>query len=1279
MSESYPYETLDAKRFQRLVQTLLSAELPDVESFPLSGADGGRDAIQAIHDGTKLNDAVIFQVKYREPQPLGVPTAADQYRWLTGQLKEEVPKLTELKSRGAQRYMVISNINASGGLNVGLRDKMKDWAEENLPLPTTFWWRDNLDTRLPKHYDLIFKFGLFTGPESVRAALEARMEGRDLNSPIQQSHTAPAILALMSYIADQYRLESKLRFEQADISGSPLLELFVDVPAGETRRRSPNKKFSDWMSSIVRRRGEDSIDTDPDNIPPGIDRYGPRHRFPPRAVGGADLLLAPEMPESGLRIVLEGAPGQGKSTLGQYVCQVHRIRLLRKDRDLPKLPKHHASSPVRLPIRIEFRHLATWFSGINPWTSEPMSPQNGSHYWANSLESFIAAHVRYSTGGMEFTPNDVVAILTKTPCFIFLDGLDEVPDVKLRAAIVEKSQASLNRLESLAADLQVLVTSRPAVFLKAPAFPSDKFDYLNLLALTRPLINSYTQAWMKVREIPEEQAKEIVQVLDTSINQTHVAELARNPMQLAILLWLISVKGRSLPDQRTALYDQYLTAFLDREAVKNSTVRSYRARLLEIHGFLGWVLHGRAESRDSRFAGGDITADELRSLLRDYLVHEERPTDLVDKLFEGAERVFVLVSRIEGKFEFEVQPLREFFAARYLYKTAPRSTYAEPAHGTRPDRLRQLVRNPYWLNVARFFCGWYDRGELADLSRQLRDLCEDPEYALVGYPRYLIAYILRDCTTAESQRDTRELVRSMTDPLGLRLLTSRHSQLRSELASQGAAILPEDCGAALFVDRLRDALLNIHTNEIRSDLARALRQNDPPAERAAWWLGIRHDERLNHPQWVVRGVETGAVAHISLEDAINIFDPETATPLDWIRCVEGGRFDVAFHDEKHFNPFMKALGDGASPIFHSSTRDQAGRIAAYSRTFSLSRLANARGDYQFNKIECNDSDPLASESMMPAIQPLDKLMKIAVQGTADKGPRPFSTRMSQLIEAAEATFGQSWLCWQLALIGATSARLPVGKSGGFLDADAKPLSRTRQAKLSSNDLDFWMDATSIVPESLSLRMAIYTAALSWADPNMLVRLLPQIAMGWGDLKRYDIRNMVLTLERLVQLSGTGRNASGRISKEALEESGDIPASLMCVLYFRTEESADQTLIPAIQRQYEDGSIADEHRSLVASVLTHYKVTNWDGQAPSLGEIAKYFSETTYGSLLGSGSSSPRRRRMGPQFHSILATPFSYPAGMVALADVASAASSTGKLRPLRDIALDEDWFSGLHY
>jgi hypothetical protein len=100
------------------------------------------------------------------------------------------------------------------------------------------------------------------------------------------------------------------------------------------------------------------------------------------------------------------------------------------------------------------------------------------------------------------------------------------------------------------------------------------------------------------------------------------------------------------------------------------------------------------------------------------------------------ERVGALVSRVEGTYEFEVQPLREYFAAKHLYVTAPPSPPGNEKTGTKPDRFDAIARDFYWLNVTRFYAGCYSKGELADLIDRLEELISEEGYSLISYPSY---------------------------------------------------------------------------------------------------------------------------------------------------------------------------------------------------------------------------------------------------------------------------------------------------------------------------------------------------------------------------------------------------------------------------------------------------------------------------------------------------------------------------------------------------------------
>ena len=78
-------------------------------------------------------------------------------------------------------------------------------------------------------------------------------------------------------------------------------------------------------------------------------------------VGAASLLLHRLAQRHLDRVVIEGAPGQGKSTIVQYICQIHRRRILEEDINDPRIPEpapnisRTATSEDRLP---GFRPLA---------------------------------------------------------------------------------------------------------------------------------------------------------------------------------------------------------------------------------------------------------------------------------------------------------------------------------------------------------------------------------------------------------------------------------------------------------------------------------------------------------------------------------------------------------------------------------------------------------------------------------------------------------------------------------------------------------------------------------------------------------------------------------------------------------------------------------------------------------------------------------------------------------------------------------------------------------
>lgn len=794
--------------------------------------DGGRDALSRPQGSGDHSGAIVFQVKYVEhPEYLEDPT-----EWVGKTLDGELEKIEALIERGsADRYVLITNVPASSHLDSGSHDKVQAVLDQKLSIPAQCWWRADLDRRLENRWDLKWSYpDLMRGTDLIRALVEGRISG-------DSERRARSIRV---YIADQYKRDQDVRFKQVDLQNS-LLNVFVDVLAVE--RRDPNSKPTFLRSRIRQLEGATT----------GVRIGYPAHR----GYGAGSLLLDSEVQEASPYVVVEGAPGQGKSTLAQYICQVHRIRLLGQDADLARLPEEHKTGPLRIPFKVDLRELAQWLSGSSPFAaSEPVSRDQ------RTLEGFLATTVRHQSGGTGFSVEDLHAVLAAGPALFVLDGLDEVADLDERTALVNEVTRAAARLESIAESLQIVVTTRPASFTSAARLPTPPFEYIRLIDLSPPLIGQYRDQWIRARGLDKSERDELVTILEEKLRQSHFSDLARNPMQLAILLSLIHRKGPALPDKRTDLYRSYMELFLDREAAKSSAVRDHRSLLLLLHGYLAWHLHVQAEQ--STRTAGRISAEELASVSQTFLASRGQPTDLFADLFGGVfDRFGALVLRSDETFEFEVQPLREYFAASYLYETAPYSPAGREATGTLPERLAAMVRRPFWLNVARFYAGFYSVGELASLASGLNELATDSAFAPTALPRTVTAQLLQDWSFTQDRNAMASALGILTTGLG-----PRHAALGEDAFADFHVdryfVLPRQCGASELTDSLIDALRRDDLPMSRiSHLARAVRANCPTEEIARRWLDVGDLlEAPSLPRWFSVGGSLQVLDLVSTED-----------------------------------------------------------------------------------------------------------------------------------------------------------------------------------------------------------------------------------------------------------------------------------------------------------------------------------------------------------------------------------------------------------------------------
>jgi hypothetical protein len=582
-----------------------------------------------------------------------------------------------------------------------------------------------------------------------------------------------------AFLAAQYQEDYQVKFKQVELQNK-LLDLFIDLPfrvvinnprdVGLTRAQAASCSVP--MRVRMHEDPDAYILTSSDN----------------ESVSGTATLLLSDFGRTELKqVVIEGAPGQGKSTLAQYLCQVHRLRLLNKTDELASVPKQDKESALLLPFKVDLRDVATWLNGADPFAlpGQARSPSD-----PRTVETFLARLVRHHSGGIDFDVNDLIEVSKLMSLLIVLDGLDEVVDIKQRSDVIAAVTKSISRLRENCRDIMFVITSRPAAFANSPGFAPEVFPHIELLSVNRSQINLYATRWMDARGLAPKERAEFEEILNEKMNAPHLKDLARNPMQLTILLSLILTQGSALPDKRTSLYDEYVNLFFSRESAKSPAVRKNIDLLKDLHCYLGWVLHSSAETSKRR-SNGRIAADELRTLLESYLKSEQHKTDIVDEIFGAMlERVVMIVSRIQGTYEFEVQPLREYFAARYLYDTASYSPPGKERKGTKPDRFDAIARDFYWLNVARFYCGCFSKGELLDLADRVKELISDPLLGKSRHPVSLAAMLLSDWVFAQSPKAVTDLVPALTSRDALRRLAPSIVGRARERVLQ----IPSQCG-----------------------------------------------------------------------------------------------------------------------------------------------------------------------------------------------------------------------------------------------------------------------------------------------------------------------------------------------------------------------------------------------------------------------------------------------------------------------------------------------------
>ncbi len=397
---------------------------------------------------------------------------------------------------------------------------------------------------------------------------------------------------------------------------------------------------------------------------------------------------------------IKGGPGQGKSTLTQYMSQIQRAALILSpagpvvtpsQRSLAEEIRDTASKdgfwPIapRIPVVIDLKEFAFWFGQkaqgstdrIIGFLTERLSHQIGEEVKAGTLRRAFAS-ARW--------------------LFIF-DGLDEVPGDVKDAVANEVTHFTDDALVGCSSDAAIVCTSRPQGY--SGQFSNLEAALVELTSLSREQALACAAPLLAL-DRSENERNSYIATLRSALQSPAISAIMTTPLQAHIMAVIVRDGGKP-PERKWQLFDTFYQVIKKREANRNLPDQEL-ARLLRegdkllkaLHNRLGFELHARAET--SQGAQTSLARGELQLIVQEVVsqLQDNFIAETVATLMRATTERLVLVNTPENgeHVRFDIRPLQEFFAAEHIYQSGEASVFV--------DRVRAVAGDSHWREVMHF-------------------------------------------------------------------------------------------------------------------------------------------------------------------------------------------------------------------------------------------------------------------------------------------------------------------------------------------------------------------------------------------------------------------------------------------------------------------------------------------------------------------------------------------------------------------------------------------------
>lgn len=654
----YDFSRMGWQQFEHMVQALTRVELGNgVKTFG-SGSDGKREATftgavsfpKGVAGGTWRGYGVV-QAKYLERTKGSVTL---DWRWALEAARDELKDWVgkrKLGKKTPQYFLFATNVVMTPGEDSGGKDQFEELMESYraaLELKGWFLWDDTeLRVMLDERTEIRRRYLEQIVVGDVLVALE-HLAGAVAVTASQLAVHAAAELTNKQWVRTGdagYRDNSKLRLADVGIDLPCLLLATNRQPARRTAAAVWTLRAGD---ARTKRDG----------------------------------------------VVLVGGPGQGKSTLAQLIAHAYRIAFISgTDRTRFGANSDIAFQDLRTRLeeaRIPLPSKRRWPVFLNlSGVGAALGQADGQFSLLRHIASTLVIE------GREVDAGQLFEWMKSWPVCLVLDGLDEVPDARIRSRLIEAVSSFVTEAHAHEVDLFVVGTTRLQGY-RGEFGDALQATTARLDELTETEALEYSDALVKVRHTNDpELAAQVTERLIEAVYEQMTQRLMTTPLQVTIMTALAERKV-DLPTSRFELFDQYYQVMYDREVTKNDgfvALRKQRKHIDHLHEIAAFKLHKVAEqpaSSDSTLPVRDVTKILLKRLTK--AGHDEwKAKEISEEILRlSNERLVMLVHRPRSGYEFEVRSLQEYMAARAITDGPDELVL---------DRLERLIPSTHWRNT----------------------------------------------------------------------------------------------------------------------------------------------------------------------------------------------------------------------------------------------------------------------------------------------------------------------------------------------------------------------------------------------------------------------------------------------------------------------------------------------------------------------------------------------------------------------------------------------------